>query len=391
MRGEMDDYIYLDNSATTPVSEEVMEAMLPYWRAEYGNASSLHSFGRRAHSAMEESRARLAASLGASESEIIFTAGASEANNLAIKGLAFSGIDKRHIITSQIEHPAVFKVCQWLEKQGFTVTYLPVDQEGVVDPDELAAAITDDTLLVTIMYGNNEIGTVQPISQIAKICRAQGVIFHTDAVQAYGKIPLSVADADMLSVSAHKLHGPRGVGMLYLRKGIKLSPLIHGGGHERGRRSGTENIAGIVGFAKAVEIAFAEMEVLRKRLEGFRERLIETITVIQKTKLNGQRSGSLPHITNISFMAIEGESLVMKLDEHNIATSTGSACSSPTLEPSHVLLAIGIPIAMAHGSLRISTGRQTTAAEIERFLAVLPQVVEELREISPFKINTKIR
>ncbi|MCD5416829.1 aminotransferase class V-fold PLP-dependent enzyme, partial [Candidatus Bipolaricaulota bacterium] len=243
----------------------------------------------------------------------------------------------------------------------------------------------------TIMYGNNEIGTVQPISQIAKICRAQGVIFHTDAVQAYGKIPLSVADVDMLSASAHKLHGPRGVGMLYLRKGIKLSPLIHGGGHERGRRSGTENIAGIVGFAKAVEIAFAEMEVLRKRLEGFRERLIETITAIQKTRLNGQRSGSLPHITNISFMAIEGESLVMKLDEHNIATSTGSACSSPTLEPSHVLLAIGIPIAMAHGSLRISTGRQTTAAEIERFLAVLPQVVEELREISPFKINTKIR
>ncbi len=387
----MNDYIYLDNSATTPVAEEVIEAMLPYWHTEYGNASSLHALGRRAHSAMEESRARLAASVGASESEIIFTAGASEANNLAIKGLAFSGIDKHHIITSQIEHPAVFKVCQWLEKQGFTVTYLPVDQAGMVDPDELAAAITDDTLLVTIMYGNNEIGTVQPISQIAEICHARGVIFHTDAAQAYGKIPLSITDVDMLSASAHKLHGPKGVGMLYLRKGIKLSPLIQGGGHEQGRRSGTENIAGVVGFAKAVEIAFAEMKVLRKRLEEFRTQLIETIAAIPKTSLNGQRKGSLPHITNISFMAIEGESLVMKLDEHGIAMSTGSACSSPTLEPSHVLLAIGIPIAMTHGSLRISTGRQTTTEEIERFLTILPQVVEELRDISPFKINTKTR
>ncbi|MCI2425405.1 cysteine desulfurase [Candidatus Acetothermia bacterium] len=384
----MNNDIYLDNSATTPVSEEVIEAMLPYWQVEYGNASSLHSFGRRAHIAMEESRARLAASLSASEREIIFTASASEANNLAIKGLAFSGINKYHIITSQIEHPSVGKVCQWLEKQGFTVTYLPVDQEGMVDPDELAATITDDTLLVTIMYGNNEIGTVQPISQIAEICREQGVIFHTDAVQAYGKIPLALENVDMLSATAHKLHGPKGVGMLYLRRGIKLSPLIHGGGHERGLRSGTENIAGIVGFAKAVEIAFAEMEVLRDRLEGFREQLIETITAIPKTKLNGQRKGSLPHITNISFMAIEGESLVMKLDEHGIATSTGSACSSPNLEPSHVLLAIGTPIVMAHGSLRISTGRRTTQEEIDRFLTILPQVVEELREISPFKINT---
>ena len=213
--------------------------MLPYWQVEYGNASSLHSFGRRAHIAMEESRARLAASLSASEREIIFTASASEANNLAIKGLAFSGINKYHIITSQIEHPSVGKVCQWLEKQGFTVTYLPVDQEGMVDPDELAATITDDTLLVTIMYGNNEIGTVQPISQIAEICREQGVIFHTDAVQAYGKIPLALENVDMLSATAHKLHGPKGVGMLYLRRGIKLSPLIHGGGHERGLRSGT--------------------------------------------------------------------------------------------------------------------------------------------------------
>ncbi|MCI2426305.1 cysteine desulfurase [Candidatus Acetothermia bacterium] len=384
----MNNDIYLDNSATTPVSEEVIEAMLPYWQVEYGNASSLHSFGRRAHIAMEESRARLAASLSASEREIIFTASASEANNLAIKGLAFSGINKYHIITSQIEHPSVGKVCQWLEKQGFTVTYLTVDQEGMVDPDELAATITDDTLLVTIMYGNNEIGTVQPISQIAEICRGQGVIFHTDAVQAYGKIPLALENVDMLSATAHKLHGPKGVGMLYLRRGIKLSPLIHGGGHERGLRSGTENIAGIVGFAKAVEIAFAEMEVLRDRLEGFREQLIETITAIPKTKLNGQRKGSLPHITNISFMAIEGESLVMKLDEHGIATSTGSACSSPNLEPSHVLLAIGTPIVMAHGSLRISTGRRTTQEEIDRFLTILPQVVEELREISPFKINT---
>jgi len=387
----MNDYIYLDNSATTPVIEEVIEAMRPYWQTKYGNPSSLHALGRQAYVAMEESRTRLATSLGVSEREIIFTASASEANNLALKGLALSGTDKRHIITSQIEHPSILAVCQWLEKQGFTITYLSVDQEGMVDPNELSAAITNDTLLATIMYGNNEIGTLQPISQLAKICRTQGVIFHTDAVQAYGKIPLSLTDVDMLSVSAHKLHGPRGIGMLYLRKGIKLAPLIHGGGHERNRRSGTENIAGIVGFAKAAEIAFAEIKETGKRMEGFRERLIRTITTIPETRLNGQRTGSLPHITNISFRAIEGESLVMKLDEHGIATSTGSACSSPTLEPSHVLLAIKVPIVMAHGSLRISTGRQTTTEEIEKFLTVLPQVVEELREFSPFKINIKSR
>jgi cysteine desulfurase len=379
--------VYLDNSATTPVVPEVLEAMMPYFAGEYGNASSLHAFGQAARQAVEKSREEIADTIGSSPSEIVFTSGATEANNLAIKGLLFAYPEKRHIITSAIEHHAVLHTCQWLEAQGYEVTYLDVDPYGRVDPDAVAASIRAETLLVSIMAGNNEIGTLEPIGEIGAICREKGVFFHTDAVQAYGKVPLPMEGVDLLSVSAHKLNGPKGVGFLYVRKGVSLIPILHGGGHERGRRSGTENVPGVVGLAAAARLAFQEMDETAPRLRSYRKRLIERIGEIPGTRLNGHETESLPHITNFSFAGIEGESLVMKLDEHGIATSTGSACSSPNLEPSHVLVAIGVPLTMAHGSLRISTGRQTTTEEIDTLIEVLPRVVEELRAISPFKVG----
>ncbi len=378
---------YLDNSATTPVAPEVIEAMLPCMRQEYGNASSLHSFGREARTAVEESRVTIAATLGVEPQEIVFTAGATEADNLAIKGLAFANPNKKHVITTTIEHHAVLHTCQWLEKQGYEVEYLDVDASGRVDPAAVAKAIRQDTLLVSVMAGNNEIGTIEPIDEIGAICRERGVTFHTDAVQAYGKIALPIENVDLLSVSAHKFNGPKGVGFLYIRRGSKLVPILHGGGHELGIRSGTENVPGIVGMAAAARLTFAEMNETASRLRGYREQLIEAITVIPETRLNGSLTGCLPHIANFGFARIEGESLVMRLDEHGIATSTGSACSSPNLEPSHVLLAIGVPLSMAHGSLRISTGRQTNQTEIDALLDVLPQVVSDLRAISPFKVG----
>ncbi len=383
----MDKRIYLDNSATTPVAAEVLEAMTPYFCEAYGNASSLHASGREARQAIEKGRAEIAAILGVSPSEIVFTSGATEANNLAIIGMAFAHQEKRHIITSKIEHHAVLHPCQWLESQGYEVTTLDVDKTGRIDLEQLKDTIRKDTLLVSIMAGNNEIGTLQPVEEIGAICRERGVAFHTDAVQAYGKIQLPTDSIDLLSVSAHKLHGPKGVGFLMVRKGISLTPLLHGGGHEGGRRSGTENTPGIVGLAAASSLAFNKMEETTARMRRLKRRLIDAINAIPGTRLNGHETGSLPHIVNVSFQGIEGESLVMKLDEHGIETSTGSACSSPTLEPSHVLLAIGVPISMAHGSLRISTGRQTTREEIDAFLDVLPRVVEELRAISPFKVG----
>jgi len=383
----MDKRIYLDNSATTPVAAEVLEAMTPYFCEAYGNASSLHASGREARQAIEKGRAEIAAILGVSPSEIVFTSGATEANNLAIIGMAFAHQEKRHIITSKIEHHAVLHACQWLESQGYEVTTLDVDKTGRIDLEQLKDAICKDTLLVSIMAGNNETGTLQPVEEIGAICRERGVAFHTDAVQAYGKIQLPTDSIDLLSVSAHKLHGPKGVGFLMVRKGISLTPLLHGGGHEGGRRSGTENTPGIVGLATASSLAFNKMEETTARMRRFKRRLIDAINAIPGTRLNGHETDSLPHIVNASFQGIEGESLVMKLDEHGIETSTGSACSSPTLEPSHVLLAIGVPISMAHGSLRISTGRQTTREEIDAFLDVLPRVVEELRAISPFKVG----
>ncbi len=379
--------VYLDNSATTPVAPEVVEAMTPYLQQDYGNASSLHNLGREARKAIEESRGEISQTLGVTPTEIVFTSGATEANNLAIKGLAFAHPDKRHLITSKVEHHAVLHTCQWMEERGYEVTALDVDRFGRVDPGELDEAIRDDTLLVSVIAGNNEIGTLQPIEQIGEICRARGVFFHTDAVQAYGKIPLPMETIDLLSVSAHKLHGPKGVGFLYVRRGVAITPLLHGGGHERGRRSGTENTPGIVGLAAAARLAFREMETTTARMRRYRQRLIAAISNLPGTQLNGDETKGLPHIVNFSFQAIEGESLVMKLDEHGIAVSTGSACSSPNLEPSHVLVAIGVPLSMAHGSLRISTGRQTTDAEIDKLLEELPRVVKELRAMSPFKVG----
>jgi len=379
--------IYLDNSATTPVAEAVVEAMLPHWRSTYGNPSSLHEAGMAARRAMEASRAEVAGCLGASPEEIVFTSGATEANNLAILGTALAAGETGHIVTTAIEHHAVLHTAQWLESRGIETTVLDVDSTGRVDPSQVRDALRDDTILVSVMAGNNEIGTIQPLEAIGEICRQRGIPLHTDAVQAYGKVPIPIDAIDMLSVSAHKLHGPKGAGFLFLRKGVRIVPLVHGGGHERGVRSGTENVPGIVGLAAATHLAFEERDEVTDRMRGFRERLISAIEAIPGTRLNGHRTETLPHITNFSFQGIEGESLIMRLDERGISASTGSACSSPDLEASHVLVAIGVPLSMAHGSLRISTGRQTTADEIETFLEVLPEVVEGLRAISPFKVG----
>ncbi|MEE8594013.1 MAG: cysteine desulfurase family protein [Candidatus Bipolaricaulota bacterium] len=383
----MSNNIYLDNSATTPLASEVLEAMGPFFQTHYGNASSLHSSGRDAHKAVEDSRSLIAEHLGIAPNEIAFTSGATEADNLAILGTALRSKAGGHILTSQIEHDAVLRAAEWLGTREFDVTFLEVDEFGRVAPDLVREAIRPDTILVSIMAGNNEIGTVQPIREIGEICKERNVLFHTDAVQAYGKIELPMDVIDMLSVSAHKLHGPKGVGFLYVRKGVKLTPILHGGGHEDGRRSGTENVPAIVGLGVATRIAFEERELITQRMRGFRDHLMKEVLQLPGTRLNGHPTDSLPHIANFSFAAIEGESLIMKLDEHGIAASTGSACSSPNLEPSHVLVALGVPLSMAHGSLRISTGRQTTAREIEAVLKALPIVVQELRDISPFKVG----
>jgi cysteine desulfurase len=383
----MPDRVYLDNSATTRVASAVLDAMLPYFGAEYGNASSLHRYGREARRAVETSRESIADALGVRHDEIVFTSGATEADNLAIVGSALARSGGGHIITSRVEHDAVLHAVEWLRSTGVATTFLDVDEVGRVDPDAVRAAMRKDTFLVSVMAGNNEIGTLEPIGDIGRICRDRGILFHTDAVQALGKVDMAIEDVDLLAATAHKLHGPKGVGLLYVRRGTRLVPLFHGGGHERGLRSGTENVPGIVGFAAAVRLALAERREVTDAMQRQRRRLIDRVLQMSGTRLNGHPEQSLPHITNFSFAAIEGESLVMKLDEAGIAASTGSACSSPNLEPSHVLVAIGVPLSMAHGSLRISTGRETTDADIERLLDVLPGVVGELRAMSPFKVG----
>ena len=383
----MADRVYLDNSATTRVASAVLDAMLPYFGAEYGNASSLHRYGREARRAVETSRESIADALGVRHDEIVFTSGATEADNLAIVGSALARSGGGHIITSRVEHDAVLHAVEWLRSTGVATTFLDVDEVGRVDPDAVRAAMRKDTFLVSVMAGNNEIGTLEPIGDIGRICRDRGILFHTDAVQALGKVNMTIEDVDLLAATAHKLHGPKGVGFLYVRRGTRLVPLFHGGGHERGLRSGTENVPGIVGFAAAVRLALAERREVTDTMQRLRRRLIDRVLQMSGTRLNGHPEQSLPHITNFSFAAIEGESLVMKLDEAGIAASTGSACSSPNLEPSHVLVAIGVPLSMAHGSLRISTGRETTDADIDRLLDVLPGVVGELRAMSPFKVG----
>jgi cysteine desulfurase len=379
--------IYMDNAATTPVSQEVLNFMLPYFTQVYGNASSIHQTGRDAAKAIAEARRQVAAAIGAKPEEIYFTAGGSESDNWAIKGTAYARKAKgNHIITSSIEHHAVLHTCEWLEKQGFEVTYLKVDGDGFVSPADVEKAITDKTILITIMAANNEIGTVEPIAEIGKIAKAHNIPFHTDAVQAVGAIPVNVNDwqVDMLSLSGHKFHGPKGVGALYVRKGTRLDSFLQGGAQERGLRAGTENLAGIVGLGKAISLAAENLEEKSKKLAILRDRLINGIlSSIPDVRLNGPRTNRLPGNVNVSVRYIEGESLLLRLDLAGIAASSGSACTSGSLDPSHVLLAIGLPHEIAHGSLRLSLSHDNTQEDVDEVLKVLPGIVENLRAMSP--------
>ncbi|HIS19898.1 MAG TPA: cysteine desulfurase NifS [Candidatus Spyradocola merdavium] len=379
--------IYLDNAATTRVRPEVAEAVLPAMTETYGNASSVHSFGREAKKAMEKARAQVAAAIGAKKEEIYFTAGGSEADNWAIKGAAHALRRKGlHIITTAIEHHAVLHTCQALEKEGFEVTYLPVDEYGLVTPEQVEAAIRPDTILVSVMAANNEIGTIEPIAEIGAVCRAHKVLFHTDAVQAVGHMPLDVAamQIDMLSLSGHKFYAPKGVGALYIRTGVRIENLIEGGAQERSRRAGTENVPAIVGMGKAIELITAEMAEENARISGLRDRLIAGILdAIPESRLNGHPTKRLPGNVNVSIRYIEGEALLLSLDMAGIAASSGSACTSGSLDPSHVLLAIGLPHEIAHGSLRLTIGRDNTQDEIDRVLEELPKIVSRLRAMSP--------
>lgn len=378
--------IYMDHAATTPVRPEVWEAMLPYFSTEFGNPSSVYSWGRSARKALDSARDKVAALLGASASEIVFTSGGSEGANLAIKGVAWADQNKgKHIITSAIEHHAVLDTVLWLETQGFEVTILPVDEYGLVSPAQVEAALRPDTILVSIMHANNEVGTIQPISEIGAIVRRHGARFHTDAVQTAGSLDLKVdaLNVDLLSISAHKFYGPKGVGALYVRKGVRLSPHIHGGGQEKRRRSGTENVAGIVGLAKAFELAQAERETEVPRLTRLRDRLIEGLQRIPNTRVNGSLDSRLPGNVNVCFEYIEGESLLLNLDLRGIAASSGSACTSGSLDPSHVLLAMGLSHEIAHGSLRLTLGRDNTEEDVDFVLQEIPGIVERLRSMSP--------
>jgi len=382
-----DRIIYLDHAATTPVRKEVIEAMLPYFNQKFGNPSSIYSLGRDSKKAIEEARETVAKAIGAQPREIFFTGSGTEADNWAIKGVAYANRQKgRHIITTAIEHHAVLHTCQYLESDGFEVTYLPVDQYGLVSPEQVRAAIRPDTILISIMFANNEIGTIQPIAEIGAIAREKGVFFHTDAVQAMGNVNINVADMniDLLSMSAHKFYGPKGVGALYVRKGVKITSFLHGGAQERGRRASTENVAAIVGMAKALEISVKNLEQYNKKLIALRDRTIEGIQKrIPFVKLNGHPEKRLPGNVNFSFEFIEGESLLLMLDMKGIAASSGSACTSGSLDPSHVLLAIGLPHEIAHGSLRLTFGDENTDEDVDYLLDVLPPIVQRLREMSP--------
>jgi len=385
--------IYLDHAATTPVKPEVLEEMLPYFTNKFGNASSIYSIGRESKKAIEEARERVAKALGAMPREIFFTGSGSEADNWAIKGVAYANKAKgNHIITTAIEHHAVLHTCQYLESDGFEVTYLPVDENGLVSPEQVRKAIKPTTTLITIMFANNEIGTIQPIAEIGKIAKEHNIYFHTDAVQAVGNIPINVNElnVDLLSLSAHKFYGPKGVGALYIRKGVKITNFLHGGAQERGRRASTENVAGIVGLGKAIELATNNIEQYNKKLIELRDRTIEEITKkVPFVKLNGDRYKRLPGNVNFSFQFIEGESLLLMLDMKGICASSGSACTSGSLDPSHVLLAIGLDHETAHGSLRITFGEENTHEDVDYLMEVLPEIVQRLREMSPLYEKVK--
>jgi cysteine desulfurase len=380
--------IYMDHNATTPLREEVLEAMLPYLREEFGNASSLHHFGIQARRAVERAREQVAAALGACPREIVFTGCGTEADNQAIKGVAFANRSRGdHVVTSRVEHKAVLETCQYLEKQGFRVTHLPVDEHGVVSPRDVARAITDATILVSVMAANNEVGTIQPVAEIAEVCRERGVLLHTDAVQVVGKLPLDVKalGVDLLSLSAHKFYGPKGVGALYVRRGVKIDPLLHGGHQERGLRAATENVAGIVGAARALGLRLDEMAAEAVRLTALRERLYTGLVErIDHVIPNGHPTQRLPGTLSVCFDYIEGEAVIMGLDLEGVAVSSGSACTSASLEPSHVLLAMGVHPAVAQGSIRFSLGRENTEADVDYVLQKLPPIVARLRAMSMF-------
>ncbi len=383
----MNKIIYADNAATTRMSASVLEAMKPYLTLEYGNPSSIYSLGRQARSAVENARRQTARVLGAQPEEIFFTSGGSEADNWAIKGTAhrLAAQGKRHIITTNFEHHAVLHTTEALKKEGFDITYLPVDREGMVSASQVAKAIRPDTALVSVMFANNEIGTIQPIAQIGTVCRQKGVLFHTDAVQAVGHVEIDVnaMNIDLLSLSAHKFHGPKGVGALYVRKGPQPAILIEGGAQERGRRAGTENVAGIVGLGRAITDACADIPARNRAISAMRDRLIRGLTALPRVHLNGSMEHRLPGNCNLSFEGIEGESLLLMLDAAGICASSGSACTSGSLDPSHVLLAIGLPHEIAHGSLRLTLGDYNTMEEVDQILRTVPPIVERLRAMSP--------
>ena len=377
---------YLDHAATTPMRPEILDVMRTYFLERFGNPSSLHTYGLEARKAIEDAREQIAHSIGATPPEIVFTSGGTESDNMALRGVLRNGSgESDHIITSAIEHPAVLETCKFLERLGHEVTYVSVDVEGRINSSEVEEAIRDNTRLISIMHANNEIGSIQPIAEVGAIAASHGVYMHTDAVQSVGKIPVDVAtlNVDMLSISSHKIYGPKGVGCLYIRKGTKLKPLIFGGGHERGLRSGTENVPGIVGFGEAMRMAIEDFAD-NVRIQRLRDELIDAVLrEIPYTRLNGGKEYRLPNNANFSFSYIEGESLVLRLNAKGIAGSTGSACSSKKLEPSHVLLAIGLDPVDAHGSLRLTLGRETTEADIQYVNEVLPEIVDQLRQMSP--------
>lgn len=378
---------YFDNAATTKTRPEVVEAMMKYYSESYGNPSSVYKFAQQNKNAVEHGREQVANAIGAKTNEIYFTAGGSESDNWAIKGIAESYANKgKHIITSCIEHHAVLHTCEYLESKGYEITYLPVDEYGLVSVDDVKNAIRPDTILITIMFANNEIGTIEPIAEIGKLAKEHGIIFHTDAVQAVGHVPIDVdaMNIDMLSMSGHKFYGPKGIGALYIRKGIKINPYIHGGAQERRRRAGTENVPGIVGIGLAAELAVKELDTEMKRLEYLRNKLIKGILdVVPYARLNGHPDKRLPGNANISFEFVEGESILLLLDYKGVCASSGSACTSGSLDPSHVLLAIGLPHEKAHGSVRMSLGHFTTEEQVDFVIKELPPIIERLRAMSP--------
>ena len=379
--------IYLDNAATTKTAPEVVDAMLPYFSEYYGNASTIYSLGAESKKAMDHARQTIADSLGAKPEEIYFTAGGSESDNWALKATAEAYASKgKHIITTKIEHHAILHTCEYLEKRGFEITYLNVDRDGLISLDELKAAIRPDTILISVMFANNEIGTIEPIAEIGEIAKEHGVLFHTDAVQAYAQVPINVDEMhiDMLSASGHKLNGPKGIGFLYIRKGVKIRSFVHGGAQERKRRAGTENVPGIVGYGKAAEIAAKTMKERTAKEIELRDHLIDRVLAeVPYTRLNGHRTNRLPNNANFSFQFVEGESLLILLDNNGICGSSGSACTSGSLDPSHVLLAIGLPHEIAHGSLRLTLSAETTMEDIDFVVDCIKQIIERLRSMSP--------